>query len=247
MMRKICILSFVFLRSQMRHLVPWVLTLAVPIVLFSVSYGLRVPVRPESGAEVVMFFESYVVVTGILNNLILRWAQIRESGVLAQMSYTCGARYETLLAAVLASAIQTLASGVIFAIFCSATGYCSWLDAMLLIGVTIWLVALLSCVAVPFLIPRFSITTISVWGSMLLLTMWCTAGGSGGGTVMDAILTVCNPTRYALWIYAMAYTETHGMTSPIASIAALMLGALLYCAIGGTAVRFVNSRMLPAQ
>ena len=246
MTRKVCVLSFLMFHSQMRHLVPWVLTLAVPIVLFAVSYGLRAPVSPESGAEVVMFFESYVVVTGILNNLILRWAQIRESGVLAQMSYTCGARYETLLAAVLAGAVQTLASGAIFVIFCSATGYCSWLDAVLLIGVTMWLVALLSCVAVPFLIPRFSIATISVWGSMLLLAMWCTAGGFGGGTVMDAILTVCNPMRYALRTYAMAYMGVHGMTIPIASIAS-GAGALLYCVIGGIAVRFVNSRMLPTQ
>ena len=76
MLRKTCIVSFVFLRSQMRHLVPWTLTLAVPIVLFAVTYGLRAPVSPESGAEVAMLFESYVVVTGILNNLILRWAQI---------------------------------------------------------------------------------------------------------------------------------------------------------------------------
>ena len=40
------------------------LTLAVPIVLFAVTYGLRAPVSPESGAEVAMLFESYVVVTG---------------------------------------------------------------------------------------------------------------------------------------------------------------------------------------
>ena len=64
--------------------------------------------------------------------------------------------------------------------------YCSGLDAVLLIGATMWLVALLSCVAVLFLIPRFSITTISVWGSMLLLAMWCTAGGFGGGSGMNA-------------------------------------------------------------
>ena len=89
-LRKTCTVSFVFLRSQMRHLVPWILTLAVPIVLFAVTYGLRAPVSPESGAEAAMFFESYVVVTGILNNLILRWAQIRESGVLVQVSYMCG-------------------------------------------------------------------------------------------------------------------------------------------------------------
>ena len=247
MLRKTCIVSCVFLRSQMRHLVPWTLTLAVPIVLFAVSYGLRAPVSPESGAEVAMFFESYVVVTGILNNLILRWAQIRESGVLAQVSYMCGARYEPLLAAVLASAVHTLASGAIFAIFCSATGYCSGLDTVLLIGVTIWIVSLLSCVAVLFLIPRLSITTISVWGSMLLLAMWCTAGGFGGGSGMNAILTVCNPMRYALQTYATAYMGTHDMTIPIASIAALVLGALLYCVIGGIAARSVNSRMLPTQ
>ena len=234
MMRKVYTLSFVFLRSQMRHLVPWTLTLAVPIVLFAVTYGLRAPVSPESGAEVAMLFESYVVVTGILNNLILRWAQIRESGVLVQVSYMCGARYEPLFAAVLAGAAQTSASGAIFAIFCSATGYCSGLDAVLLIGATMWLVALLSCVAVLFLIPRFSITTISVWGSMLLLAMWCTAGG-------------CNPMRYALQTYAMAYMGTRDMTIPIASIAALVLGALLYLVIGGIAARFVNSRMLPTQ
>lgn len=247
MMRKVYTLSFVFLRSQMRHLVPWTLTLAVPIVLFAVTYGLRAPVSPESGAEVAMLFESYVVVTGILNNLILRWAQIRESGILAQMSYLCGARYEPLFAAVLAGAAQTSASGAIFAIFCSATGYCSGLDAVLLIGATMWLVALLSCVAVLFLIPRFSITTISVWGSMLLLAMWCTAGGFGGGSGMNAILIVCNPMRYALQTYAMAYMGTRDTTIPIASIAALVLGALLYLVIGGIAARFVNSRMLPTQ
>ena len=247
MLRKTCIVSFVFLRSQMRHLVPWTLTLAVPIVLFAVTYGLQAPASPESGAEVAMFFESYVVVTGILNNLILRWAQIRESGVLVQMSYMCGAWYEPLFAAVLAGTIQTSVSGAIFVIFCSATGYCSGLDAVLLIGATMWLVALLSCVAVLFLIPRCSITTISVWGSMLLLAMWCTAGGFGGGAGMNAILTVCNPMSYALQTYATAYMGTHGMTIPIASIAALVLGALLYCVIGGTAARFVNSRMLPTQ
>ena len=53
--------------------------------------------------------------------------------------------------------------------------------------------------------------------------------------------------RYALQTYAMAYMGTRDMTIPIASIAALVLGALLYLVIGGIAARFVNSRMLPTQ
>ena len=64
---------------------------------------------------------------------------------------------------------------------------------------------------------------------------------------MNAILIVCNPMRYALQTYAMAYMGTRDMTIPIASIAALVLGALLYLVIGGIAARFVNSRMLPTQ